>query len=516
MTVGQDDNLNTWATSQYDAVSKALFDAQDNVDLVKTVETADSFNEGVVDILRNAGVPDKFLKGVGGEDVGTTEWKAAVESMAGAGAELAMDTAIGGLLTYIGKPDWIPAATSAAHKLSGHFSQMNADANEAKLELLNPGQWVVVNNGPPPEPELGYKDELRRRRLFGATPPPPDQISAGFYVGPASAPAYVTVFNFFSFKKEDHRIENVAVANELKTLELEGNSIMKQVRDLFFAQQEPPAKMNSEVPTDPGTEVIYNELLYHIVKSEGSEALIEDVHGQRKVVSIDKLLRGRVTHTNSWNYRKGEIFNTGFDSDGSAKNFTGQWVWIPARQDLVDAGVTPFELAVIWKIERDGVYTFNAFDGDLVVVDDYPTPVNPILADSFNLRKKFVKFRLAAVEGVNTHTYCLGSDELLICIGGTQDEQVGWPKPETPGERVIHQETLMPAVFETVGDEALVTAVDNAEEIQRDTEVSSGVVLKDILLDDGVPEIREGGNNLLVFGAMTAAVLFLYNSIEGL
>ena len=437
MTTVQDSNLNTWATNQYDAVSKALFDAQDNTTL-ESVETAVSFNDGVVNILRNAGVPDRFLKGVGGEDVGTTEWKAAVESMANSGAELAFDTAIGGLLTYIGKPDWIPAATNAAHKLTGHFSKMKEDADAATLELLTPGSWVLINNGPPPEPELGYKEGLRRR-LWGAVPPPPDQISAGFYVGPASAAAYITVFNFFSFKKEDHRIENVAIANEAKTLELERNRIMKQIRDLYFVDSEPSPKMNSMVPTDPGTEVIHKDMLYHIVQCEGGEALIEDVHGQRKKVSIDSLQRGRVTHTNSWNYRKGKIFDTGFDSDGSATNFAGQWVWITARPELKDRGITPYELAVIWKIERNGVYTFNALDGDLVVVDEYPIPVNPTLADTFNLRKNFVKFRLAAVEGVNTHTYSLGKDELLLCIGGTQDDRVGFPKQETPGKRVKSQ-----------------------------------------------------------------------------
>ena len=110
--------------------------------------------------------------------------------------------------------------------------------------------------------------------------------------------------------------------------------------------------MNSSVPTDPGTEVIHKGLLYHIVKCEGSEALIEDVHGQQTVVSINTLERGRVKHTNSWNYREGKEFNTGFDTDGSAKNFSGQWVWIPARSELLH--ITPFELAVVWKMERDG------------------------------------------------------------------------------------------------------------------------------------------------------------------
>ena len=84
--------------------------------------------------------------------MGTTEWKAAVENIAEAGAEFALETAIGGLLTAIGRPDWIPAAVGATKKITGHFALMKTEANAAKLELLNPGQWLAINNGPPPEP----------------------------------------------------------------------------------------------------------------------------------------------------------------------------------------------------------------------------------------------------------------------------------------------------------------------------------------------------------------------------
>ena len=181
-----------------------MFDAQENINLKKTITEADSFNAGVVQILKNAGIPNKFLKGVGGEDVGTTEWKAAVENIAEAGAEFALETAIGGLLTAIGRPDWIPAAVGATKKITGHFAQMKTEANAAKLELLNPGQWLAINNGPPPEAELGFKGG-QRRRLWGwwsaDDGPPPDQISSGFYVGPASAAAYVTVFNFSASRR---------------------------------------------------------------------------------------------------------------------------------------------------------------------------------------------------------------------------------------------------------------------------------------------------------------------------
>ena len=66
MTVGQENSLNQWAVQKYDAVSKAAFDVRDNVQLRKTVESAESFNAGVVSIMKDAGIPDKFLVGLGG------------------------------------------------------------------------------------------------------------------------------------------------------------------------------------------------------------------------------------------------------------------------------------------------------------------------------------------------------------------------------------------------------------------------------------------------------------------
>jgi len=519
MTVGQENSLNQWAVQQYDAVSKAAFDVRDNVQLRKTVESAESFNAGVVKIMKDAGIPDKFLVGLGGEDVGTTEWLATVEGLAEAGAELAADTAISGFLTYIGQPQWIPAAVGGVKKIRKTFDQIRVDANDARVELMNEGSWVMINNGPPPEAEIGYKEGIRRR-MFGFSTdkgPPPDRISVGFFISPA-AKGYVKVFNFFTFRDEDQRVLNVAPASAQIQAEVQQNNIMRGVRALHMSKGDgPDPKMSVEVPTDPGTEVIYNDLLYNIVQAEGSDAVIEDIHGQRLVVSIDELQRGRVTHTNAWNYRKGEEFNTGFDADGSAKVFSGQWVWIPARPVLVKSGATNFELAVVWKLERDGAHVFNAFDGNLVVVDEV-WPISFNLSDSFNAKKKYTQFRMAAIEGVNTHTYSLGTDELLVCIGGTQDAQMGFPKKDTPGEVVRHR--VEPEILETAGQEAVKDKIDDAVEISRGDNVSSGKALRMIAVDtypdEELDESRMGGNSLFAYGAMAAAVLFLFNSIEGL
>lgn len=180
------------------------------------------------------------------------------------------------------------------------------------------------------------------------------------------------------------------------------------------------------------------------------------------------------------------------------------------------SGATNFELAVVWKLERDGAHVFNAFDGDHVVVNEV-WPISFNLIDSFNAQKKFTQFRMAAVEGVNTHTYSLGTDHLLICIGGTQDAQVGFPTKETPGEVVKHRAEEISV--ETAGNEFVRNEIDNAVEISRGDDISTGKALRLISRDDtdeAMVDSKDGGNSLFAYGAMAAGVLFLFNSIEGL
>ena len=50
---------------------------------------------------------------------------------------------------------------------------------------------------------------------------------------------------------------------------------------------------------------------------------------------MSELKRGRVKHTNSWNY--GAATQSGFDSDSRSKIHTGQWVWVAPRSAVISA-----------------------------------------------------------------------------------------------------------------------------------------------------------------------------------
>ena len=95
---------------------------------------------------------------------------------------------------------------------------------------------------------------------------------------------------------------------------------------------------------------------------------------------------------------------------------------------------------------------------------------------------------------------------------------MGFPKKDTPGEVVTHR--AEPEILETAGQEAVKDKIDDAVEISRGDNVSSGKALRMIAVDtypdEELDESRMGGNSLFAYGAMAAAVLFLFNSIEGL
>ena len=189
----------------------------------------------------------------------------------------------------------------------------------------------------------------------------------GFFVGVGERAGTVQVFNFEVFRVERVKVDDVWPVDSKVQANLERNEVMTAIRDLKFTPDVKP-RMESKVPTDPGTEVVFNKELYHIVQCESGIALIEDTHGQRLTVSLDKLQPGRIEHTNSWNYRKGEPFLSGFDGGSAAPIYSGQWVWVNARDGLVTAGMTTRELAVVWKIGNDGVHAVYARDGETAVV----------------------------------------------------------------------------------------------------------------------------------------------------
>ena len=508
---GLETDLNRWAAEKYDHISKAAFDTYETMEIKKTIETADSFHDGVMSIMTQAGVPEDFMAKVSGTNVGTEEWLDAFHDAAVDIGDWATDTAVAGFLGYIGLGAYIPAAENVVSKVRSTWREHVEEAQESRVGMLSAGQWVYINNGRAPMP--GWHDELRRRLI--SVEQPKDKISLGFYIGVANKAGFVQVFNFELFREQRQAIDDVVPCGPERVKELDNNTVMSAIRDLkVFRDDSAPAQMDSLVPTDPGTEVIFGEKLYHIVKCEGGQALIEDEHGAWLNVSLDKLTRGRVKHTNSWNYREGEPFLSGFQADGAAKVYSGQWVWVTARQEFIEKGVTSHELAVVWKIQRDGVYVFQAIDGTQAITDKV-WPLADDLSDALNLKKNFLHFRQAAVEGGDTPGQSVGKTDLLLCIGRTNEAGGKGPTALTPGEQVIPSK---PITLGMVGDGGVRDEHDIIQEISRSAGIPPGdverAVLRDTDDDNAIVGTAAGGDSLFGYGVMAAVALLLWNSVD--
>ena len=200
------------------------------------------------------------------------------------------------------------------------------------VPTFKPGDWVGIDDGSIrisravkagmawtmgaifedfPERE---EEELETERL----------VSFGFVVGESSSAGMVTVFNFETGEKEDkNKLMVVKLPREKQDL-LNANSQMITIKEIIINDKPvQPKKLRCEIPCDPGEEVMFAGKAYHVVSCDGLIVRVTD--GKKHYdLSMKNTTRGRVQHTNSWNY--GAKTDSGFDSDARSRLFTGVWV----------------------------------------------------------------------------------------------------------------------------------------------------------------------------------------------
>ena len=511
------------AVDKYSKVSLGAFDDNDEVEFLNSAPEPPSFGAGVVSILEKNGVPKKYLKNI---NVGSESWLSTFKDFGQDAADWIADSAIGGLVGAVFGPEFVPMVEGAVDSLRGSWRDYVTEGRMIKAAGLVPGQWILINNGVAPP----HKAE-RRRLIFeelgralgtdqfgmGTDPgreksfidePPEYMISEGFVIGPGDKPNHVRVFNFETFREDDLDLDEISGMSKAREKTIEDNPILSAIRDLKFVEQ-PSDRMDSDVPTDPGTEVIYDDFLYHIVMCEGSVALIEDQYGSRKTVSIDLLKPGRIRHTNSYNYRKDRPFLGGWQK--KARVYSGQWVWVPARIVLQERGITTHELGVVWKIDYNGAYVVLGIDGVVEVVDKI-WPFSRALEETVQLDKEFMQFKQRALEGGDTEGKNLGQNHLEFCVGNTYESMAEFPTPLTKAVQVVtHRE----AEEETVGRGRQAALNEDARQELHQT---TGIPLNDISYEQGGrPNLKthyNGGESVMAYVVMAGLALFVLNSVD--
>ena len=263
--------LQEFAMDRFDAISKSKFQDNSVASLQATFRGAKSFGAGIVGILRDVGVDESHLHGLTGEKVGANDWMDAFRGIMEDVENYTVDTVIGGAVTYM------TSSTSAGawavdwwEKRREMWADQKVKKAKGQVAAMRPGMWVYINNGlkpgmAPVGQEPGFKDEMRRRMMYEEDPV--DDISIGFYIGLADR-GRVKVFNFDVFHEEDVRFDDMVVVEASKANKLNENDVMRKIRDLRFAEKE-SKKLDTDVATDPGSEVVFDGKRWHVVKAEG-------------------------------------------------------------------------------------------------------------------------------------------------------------------------------------------------------------------------------------------------------
>jgi len=243
-------------------------------------------------------------------------------------------------------------------------------------------------------------------------------VSIGFIIEPSVDASNCMVFNFEHGDFAQYPKQKVRMMEESRAKALDTNENLHAIRVLVMAKEHVAQRLACDIPCDPGEEVIYNEKSYHVVTCDGTNVRIENNYGGLNVEMKD-VTRGRVEHTNSWNYG-GSGLSSGFDQNIEAKLYKGQWVWSPARGDIKK--VLPDckkELGVVRIINGTVVDGYYAIDGiRMRVLETQITPVYHERQEWLNSHKDFIAFRAAAVVGEhNVRTYALGQDYLMVVAG---------------------------------------------------------------------------------------------------
>ena len=404
----------------------------------------------------------------------------------------------------------------------------------------NPGDWVAISNGVETvkkkvKQALGaagvsmFMDSTTKEDAeieIGNT------VSIGFYMHEGTIPGTKTVFNFqVPGQEERHKNELMVLDPERQKL-LDGNHVLSRLKSIVLGKETIPVRNANAVPVDEGSEVVYQGKVYKIVECDGFSAKITN---KVKTLNVDvsQLQRGRVKHTNSWNNAKNT--DGGFSADSKAKFHQGQWVWLKPRASvLLIYPKAKYELAILRIINgaiADGFYAMDGVRYQTVISQVRPCPKHDV--EWMSLQKEFLRFKIAAVKGIDVARFKLGRDHVLAVLGVKTVGDSEPIKKETPkGPKEDHPENLKLNKLKQILDvgarneqkwpfrkedkaQSKKDKIEVAKEVQDSLKVSQDTANKMVNNTDSPENIQPGdGNNSAnsyIFGIVIfcAAIYFV-------
>ncbi len=320
-----------------------------------------------------------------------------------------------------------------------------------KTDTFKAGDWVTIDNG-----EQVLSAESKRAiswtetdEFFGESPIEEDMkeftehlVSYGFVISHANSED-LNVFNLEYGEQRQVPLFDVQHIKGAKAVSFRTNTSLNSLKDLVLNKKEVLARLGCDVPCDPGEEVVVDGKTFTVRYCDGVEAVLENGE-ETKTVNMNEVERGRVTHTNSWDYAIMANTPTGFDREIRPKFFTGQFVWMaPQKVTLRMYPDCNRELVVVRIINNNLVDGYYAMNGERVSQNiGSVEPVTEELSKMFNHHKLLKKFQQAAVVGrASVRDYAVGATMGRLVANRTKltptlsfgGEDEGTIKPATPG-----------------------------------------------------------------------------------
>ena len=342
----------------------------------------------------------------------------------------------------------------------------NLSGRDSQWGRKNPqrGEWVAISNG-----VEHVKQKVKQAlgaggvSMFMDSATKADQeieignkVSIGFYMHERTASGTKTVFNFEVPGQEERHLNELMVLSPLRQKTLDDKPALARLKSIVLGDDSLPSRNANAVPVDRGAEVVYKGVVYKIGDCNGFTATISN---KMKSLNVDvsELSRGRVEHTNSWNYAKNT--DGGFSADSKAQFHKGQWVWLQPRfSTKMIYGKAKYELGVIRIINAaiaDGYYAMDGIRFQTVISQVRPCPKHD--QEWMGLQKAFLRFKIAAVKGVDVARYKLGRDHVLQVLGvktvGDSEPKKETKTPQGPDE--AHPESKKMAKLKAILDVGL-------------------------------------------------------------
>ena len=178
----------------------------------------------------------------------------------------------------------------------------------------------------------------------------PKAVEFGFYIMPSyNDHSKVTVFNIDAGRTQNVEVKQIRVASPDLQKTVDEDEQLSVLRELFFYKTE-ALEFEHENPRSavlPGNNVVFKDGDYMLIETNGVKALLEDPKGRTKVVDYKSLTRGISKSTSG----RGDDF---FNKSNDEAIYAGQWVMAPAREKIVNDYGVDMELAVVYRVEKDG------------------------------------------------------------------------------------------------------------------------------------------------------------------